>query len=201
MKIDKRIVLIEHDQTRDRNWGPPMFAYEIVSTRDLGKTWTSTVWSVGGEASLAVSGGALTLSVQRVNRPLTRLTLDSLGPELPPWKASPDVVPAPLDACPASARADGAKPGWAAGDVEIVVTSRSGKDRPLTFTDAVLEIRTDARGAPCSGRIRLSHNVGSPPDAIVLPHDLSHGVFFSDDYDDSTAGTVHYSSVLACTAP
>lgn len=169
VKVGNRIVLIADVGE----------SYVLASTSDLGKTWTSTTWSLGANAELAVVSGAPVLLVRRGDHLLTILRLDTLGPELPPWKTSPPGYPDGLTACGPSTLADTSEASSVGGGVQVTVTSKSGKDA-LTLNNAFRYVRVNADGTQCT-----AVDVASGADqtqAIIAPHDLDHGYLLRADH-------------------
>ena len=171
VKVGSRIVLLG-EAGRSRGG-----SYEIAATSDLGKTWTSTVWSFGATATLEVVGGVPILAIRREHALIT-VPLDVLGPDLPRWTlASLDATP--LTACSASTLADVSAATSVSGGVEITVSSKSGKGAQATLEDVTRYVRVGADGTPCVALVTADEK--GTGQVVIAPHDLHDGYVLKQD--------------------
>lgn len=160
---------------------------EIAHTKDRGKTWTTTVWSLGASPSLSIAFGKVFVRPDRSRG--VAFAIDPLGPELP----SPTTFgtpPAPqLAACDPKTLL-----GHPVLDVSpgILLKIRAKKGSSVTELSTTSRLTFFTDGKACTGG---AHAEGQELEAIVSPHDLAHGQLFRRDKDD-WVGTP-----LVCKAP
>lgn len=156
---------------------------EIAYTKDLGKTWTTTVWSLGGGAQLTVEAGVPVLRTQRTGG--FSFPLDALGPDLPAGKSIVTVPAAPLAACDAKGFA-GPMSSDSLGKALLVHASPKPKGK-APATGPSLELRGASRltfsadGKACAGGLWAATASGEMWDAVIAPHDLGHGYLIKQE--------------------
>ncbi|MBL8714515.1 MAG: hypothetical protein JNL79_00860 [Myxococcales bacterium] len=188
VKVGKQVALTSG------NWG----STEIAYTKDLGKTWTTTIWTPGVITGLAVENGVPVLKVGRPNA--VAYPLDTLGADLPAGHPFGGLPAAPLAACDAKSFT-GLSSTDALGKALLVKATPKAAPKlgatPSTDLVGSSRISFYQGGKACSGGLWAASawSKDGTLDAVIAPHDLAHGYLLKQDKG------VFSSTPLTCKAP
>lgn len=156
-------------------------------TKDAGKTWSTTTWSLGAPATVGMLDGKLALTMRSSmwgsGTPASLLTFEALTNDPPdalrldPAKLS---LGTKLEACTPKTRlglyTDVPRTSHKNGVGLTVAPDKKDKDgKPLSLVLARVVDRVDAAGNVCNDALELEQPMGGNHAAIVSPHDLTHG--------------------------
>ncbi len=164
---------------------------EIVATKDQGKTWTRTVWTLGDMTQLTSIGGAPVLVSSGSSHLI--YPLDALGPELPTVKVIARAKASPLAACDPKVQGGIFSSDYPSSALRLSVSSaKDPKALPLELNGQRRVTRIGLDGKACAAGLAAQ---GAQSTVIVAPHDLTHGYLLREK--DGTLS----SAPLSCKAP
>lgn len=151
-------------------------------TRDAGKTWSTTTWSLGAPVSVRLLDGKITLGMRSSQfsggPPVALFSFESLSNDPPdPLRldASKLALGPSLVACTPKTRLGVPAELSRSKERRGLEASVEVDKAPITLKLSRLEDRIDASGTACNDAIELEQAGGGQMAAVVTPHDLAHG--------------------------